>query len=571
MLDPISVALFLVFYFGKNAFLDGLALAKGRPLPSVEKAEAKRKAAGAAATTPAKKKGAFGTWWDAAKGGAADNAAARARNYWDRRNRWIDETAEEKTEEWIDAQRAKQEKRKARAKQKLGAQNWDGWCPAVVHPAEEASPGVMSGPVLCGKPRAEGQSFCPEHGGKPVDPKGPKPEEPKPEDGKPEQPKPEDGKPEQPKPEDGKPEQPKPDRNLCVETIGVRKLPGGVTVPMACGADVEAGARYCLAHRKSPPPNNEQGGGEKGGGGPKDTADQPPAGCGARVMTQGFGLMNCVHRAVEGKGVCAFHLERCPRVGQAGETCGGSPVSGSRFCEVHRDPQPGDGDHSAEAYACGAIIDSATDLSGTLRFKYCDARRVEGKTRCALHEDEDAEGMKPKEYSLCQEPVGELGGTCGAFPAAGSPYCLLHQDARQERPKPEGPKGEGPKAEDQGAGDTGADEGKPSGEAGAASDKSTEGNGMDEATYGRAAQELRTAADEVDSYVAELAVFGDEMAARGWGPKVSGPCADIGRVLNDAAGAYRDSADSTESGGRDVGGAYDDAPSAPDKDALVQG
>lgn len=87
--------------------------------------------------------------------------------------------------------------------------------------------------------------------------------------------------------------------------------------------------------------------------------------------------------------------------------------------------------------------------------------------------------------------------------------------------------------------------------------------------YQEAAQKLNNHADEIDGYAAALAQLSDDMGGVGWGAEVTEPLAEMRVALGQVSTVYSDLAEQILAEGNRVNDAYDEAPWAPDKAALV--
>lgn len=100
---------------------------------------------------------------------------------------------------------------------------------------------------------------------------------------------------------------------------------------------------------------------------------------------------------------------------------------------------------------------------------------------------------------------------------------------------------------------------------GSATASTTGGSSM----YHKAAEDLHRNAADIDTYNEDLKVSSDDLKNRGYGTEVTGPLADMAGSLQEAAGIMRDVATSMADQGGNVARAYEAAPFAPDRSALV--
>lgn len=117
---------------------------------------------------------------------------------------------------------------------------------------------------------------------------------------------------------------------------------------------------------------------------------------------------------------------------------------------------------------------------------------------------------------------------------------------------------------------TAADQPSPAGAAATQPDSNTNLTEGGATVYDQAAQELNNHGDEAEGYQQALAQLGDEMGGAGWGAEVHAPLSEMHTQLAQVAGRYRDLAEQIKHQGDQVNDAYDEAPWAPDKHALVQ-
>lgn len=87
--------------------------------------------------------------------------------------------------------------------------------------------------------------------------------------------------------------------------------------------------------------------------------------------------------------------------------------------------------------------------------------------------------------------------------------------------------------------------------------------------YQQQSGELTNHAEEVDGYRQAISQLADELESRGWGSEVHGALSDMQTSLSTVASRYRDTAEDIHQQGDAASDAYDDAPWAPDRDALV--
>lgn len=90
------------------------------------------------------------------------------------------------------------------------------------------------------------------------------------------------------------------------------------------------------------------------------------------------------------------------------------------------------------------------------------------------------------------------------------------------------------------------------------------------AVYQQGAATLHNHADEVDGYDKALTALGQDLESRGWGAEVHGPLSDMHTKLQNVAARYRDLAEKAKHQGDNVNDSYDEAPWAPDREALTQ-
>lgn len=93
-------------------------------------------------------------------------------------------------------------------------------------------------------------------------------------------------------------------------------------------------------------------------------------------------------------------------------------------------------------------------------------------------------------------------------------------------------------------------------------------NPTGEGMYEQQAEELIRQAENIESYRTDLSQFADGLAGRGWGNEVTGPVADMDGDLAEAAATLRELAHAIKEQGDAVRNAYENAPYAPDKEAL---
>ena len=86
--------------------------------------------------------------------------------------------------------------------------------------------------------------------------------------------------------------------------------------------------------------------------------------------------------------------------------------------------------------------------------------------------------------------------------------------------------------------------------------------------YSSAAQALRTAAERVDQYRADLSAMADGLGGKQWGVEVHGPIRDMDEALATTAGNYRDLAAQMEIQGDSVRDAEDAHPYVPGAEVV---